>query len=89
MTLLNPTVLLARLDVRAVYENEVGNTWLIEADAFGNFTKLTDPENNVTTWERDADGLVLEETAPDPGGPAGALQAPVVRAAGGVTAFRP
>jgi RHS repeat-associated protein len=73
-TPLNPAPLVSA-DAVEVIRDEVGNETRVRRDRFGNVIWQEDALGNVTTFERNADGLVTTMTQPDPDGvgPLGAL----------------
>jgi len=60
------------------YTDERSKTWSFKTDRFGNVTYFMDPLNNVTTTERDANGLPIRLTEMDPDG-AGSATSPVTK----------
>jgi RHS repeat-associated protein len=65
-------------DAIGTYTDERSKTWSFRTDRFGNITWFKDPLNNVTTTERDANGLPIRLTEADPDG-AGSATSPVTR----------
>ncbi|WP_158265599.1 RHS repeat-associated core domain-containing protein [Blastopirellula marina] len=57
--------------------NEEGISVKYGYDSFGNITREEDALGNVTIYERDANGLLLKKTLPDPDGTGGPLESPV------------
>lgn len=65
-------------DAIGSYTDERSKTWSFKTDRFGNVTYFKDPLNNVTTTERDANGLPIRLTEADPDG-AGSQTSPVTK----------
>ena len=68
--------MLAVADMDARYVDEEGNTFRFTTDRFGNLTSLTDPYDEVTTFEYDDQSLLYRLTGADPDGD-GNLTSPV------------
>jgi RHS repeat-associated protein len=56
--------------------DERGKVWQFKTDRFGNIIDWIDPLGNETKYLRNADGLVLKMTQPDPDGP-GSFTSPI------------
>jgi YD repeat-containing protein len=72
----NPMPLYSATLNDAQQTNSLNNTFPTRYDRFGLFTSYKDPLTNVSTWQRDANGLTTQLTQPDPDG-AGSQTSPI------------